>query len=294
MVAKTLILVDGTAVLYRAFFAIPALATKAGRPTNAVFGFIRMLKQIAAVWSPSHWVVAFDGGLPEERMAMQKDYKAQRKPMPDALRAQIPLVEEYLERSGVTWIRQDHQEADDVMASLVARSESEAETVLLATGDKDMYQLVNEKIRIIPVAGKNTPTAAMGPEEVQAKTGVKPSQVVEWLALTGDTADNIPGVPGIGSKTAAKLLEHGNTVETIWGHLEQVGSERLRQALQENRDLVLRNIEMVTLRRDLPCVLEWDRWAVRRPEVSRLLPFLQDCEFHSMARELSEQSLFPE
>jgi len=294
MVSKTLILVDGTAVLYRAFYAIPALATKSGKPTNAVFGFIRMLRQIAAVWSPSHWAVAFDGGLPEDRLALLGDYKAQRKPMPDALREQIPVVEDYLDRAKVARVRLDRQEADDIMASLAAQAECEAESILLATGDKDMYQLVSEKVGIVPVAGKNAVNTAMGPDEVRHKTGVGPAQIVEWLALTGDTSDNIPGVPGIGEKTAAKLLGQYGSVENLWKHLEQIPSERMRQSLRENRDLILRNMQMVRLRRDLDCPLNWDHLKVRRPDGASLMPFFEECEFYSLAREQSEQSLFPE
>jgi len=285
MLSRTLMLVDGTAVLYRAFYAIPALATKAGKPTNAVFGFIRMLKQMAAVWSPSHWVVTFDGGRPEERLALQGDYKAQRKPMPDALREQIPLVEEYLDRADIARIRQDRQEADDIMASLAAQGEPDAEKVLLATGDKDMFQLVSEKVLIVPVAGKNAVTTAMGPDEVRAKTGVGPGQIVEWLALTGDSSDNIPGVPGIGEKTAAKLLGQFGSLDGLWRHLEQIDSARVRRALGENRELIARNVEMVRLRSDLDCPLDWDRIAVRPPDAGRLIPFFEACEFHSLARE---------
>jgi len=292
MVSRTLMLVDGTAVLYRAFYAIPALATKAGKPTNAVFGFIRMLRQMATVWSPSHWVVAFDGGRPENRLALQGDYKAQRKPMPDDLREQVPLVEEYLDRAGVARLRQERQEADDLMATLAKRGEPDAGKVLLATSDKDMFQLVNEKVWIVPVAGKNAVTTAMGPDAVRAKTGVGPGQIVEWLALTGDTSDNIPGVPGIGEKTAAKLLGQFGSLDSLWSRMDEIVGERVKKALSENRQLVARNVEMVRLRSDLDCPLEWDRIAVRQPDAGRLMSFFEACEFHSLAREMSERSLF--
>lgn len=294
MAARILMLVDGTAVLYRAFYAIPALFTKAGKPTNAVFGFIRMLKQMATVWSPSHWVVAFDGGRPEARVALLEDYKAQRKPMPDDLREQIPMVEEYLDLAGVTRVRQERQEADDIMATLARRGEPEADKVLLATTDKDMFQLVNEKVWIVPVSGKSARATAMGPEAVRAKTGVGPGQIVEWLALTGDVSDNIPGVPGIGEKTAANLLGQFGSLERLWSHVDQIASERVKKALSENRQLVARNVEMVRLRTDLECPLDWEGVAVRQPDVGPLISFCETCEFHSLARELSEQSLFPE
>jgi len=292
MASRTLMLVDGTAVLYRAFYGIPELSTKAGKPTNAVFGFIRMLKQMATVWSPSHWVVTFDGGRPAERLAIQGDYKAQRKPMPDLLREQIPVVEDYLDRAGVVRMRQERQEADDIMATLTKQAAPEAATILLATGDKDMFQLVSEKVRIVPVAGKNAVTTAMGPDEVRAKTGVGPEQIVEWLSLTGDSSDNIPGVPGIGEKTAAKLLGQFGALDSLWAHLEEIDSPRVKKALRESREIVARNVEMVRLRSDLDCRLDWEQVAVRQADAGKLIPFFEACEFHSLARELSERSLF--
>ena len=187
-----LVLVDGMAILYRAFYAIKELYTKDGRPTNAVFGFVRMLNQIREVWQPTHWAIVFDGGLPEERLELLEDYKAQRPPTPDSLSEQIDTAEEYLNKANISWVRQEGEEADDIIASIAAWAEQDAEKVLLASSDKDFYQLVNGKINMISVSGKNE---AMGPAEVSAKTGVEPAQIVEWLALIGDSADNIPNRP---------------------------------------------------------------------------------------------------
>ncbi|MFC1462679.1 5'-3' exonuclease H3TH domain-containing protein [Verrucomicrobiota bacterium] len=289
MASKNLILVDGMGLLYRAFYAIRDLSTKSGRPTNAVYGFIRMLRQVANVWDATHWVVVFDGGLPEERLELYKDYKAQRAPMPDPLRDQIGDAEEYLDRAGICMLRIEGQEADDVMASLAAWAEPEAERVLIATSDKDMYQVVNEKIHVVPGSGKKP---AMGPGEVRGKTGVLPGQIVEWLALTGDAVDNIPGVPGVGAKTAAKLLNEYGGLDGIWENLAGIGREKLRRALGENRDTVSRNVEMVTLNRDLECGVDWDALQLRKPDAGRLLPFFEELEFEKMAGELREGDMF--
>jgi len=283
-----LVLIDGTAVLYRAFFAIRGLSTRAGRPTNAVFGFIRMLTQMRHQWSPTHWLVVFDGGLPAERLALLETYKAQRAPMPDALREQKQTVEDYLDRASVPWIRQDGQEADDVMASM-AEWAGDAGEVLIATTDKDMFQLVDERVCIVSMSGKATRLDAEG---VRAKTGVAPDKIVEWLALVGDTSDNIPGVPGVGPKTAARLLDGYGSLADLWEGLQSVKSDRLREALSSNRDAVERNLEMVRLRKDLECGLSWDDLAVRDPDPARLLPLLRELEFHGMARDLAEPTLF--
>lgn len=135
---SNLILVDGMAVLYRAYYAIQSLSTKSGRPTNAVFGFVKMMRQLCSVLKPTHWAVAFDGGLPESRLKLLEQYKAQRPSMPAALKEQIPAAEEYLDRACVTWIRQDGQEADDILASMATTMSADADHVLIATGDKDI------------------------------------------------------------------------------------------------------------------------------------------------------------
>lgn len=288
MSTRKLILIDGTSVLYRAYFAIRDLSTSAGRPTNAVFGFIRMLRQIEEDWKPTHWVVVFDGGLPEERIELLKEYKAQRRPMPESLREQIQTVEEYLDRADIAWLRQEGQEADDIMASVAAWAEKESGEILIATNDKDLYQLVDEKVKVIPVSGKSN---QLGPEDVLRKTGVPPLQIVHWLALVGDTSDNIKGVPGVGPKTAAKLLSQYGSLDNLWAHLDELPSDKLRNSLRENRSLISRNVQMVRLRQDLGCPLEWHEMQARPASPDKLLPFFEVLEFESMARELREQHL---
>ena len=288
MASRTLILVDGLAALYRAFYAIRGLSSADGTPTNALFGFIRMLTQLREVWKPTHWVVVFDGGLPEARLELLPDYKGQRSPMPDELRSQIPLAEHYLEKAGIAWVRQPRQEADDVLASITSWARGEAADVLVATGDKDLYQLVDAQTRIVPVSGKG---GAMGCEEVAAKTGVSPQNIRDWLALTGDSADNIPGVPGVGAKTAAKLLQEYGSLETLWRHFEEIARPKLREALAASRAVVERNTELVSLRHDLPIDLGWDDMAVRQPTAA-LIAFFEKYGFDSMADSLRQPDLF--
>jgi DNA polymerase-1 len=284
---KTLLLVDGTAMAYRAFYAIANLSTKAGQPSNAVFGFIKLLRQLEQTWAPTHWVVAFDGGLPEARVALLGSYKAQRKEMPDDLRGQLDLINEYVERARVPAVRLEGEEADDVMATYATWGREAGARVLLATSDKDMFQLVGDRVSIVSLtkAGEK-----MGPAEVQAKTGVSPERVVEWQALIGDSSDNIPGVPGVGPKTAAKLLGQFGDVETLWAGLDQVTPDKLRDSLRGARDVVARNLRMMKLREDLPCAKDWDALRVRRPDYDRLAPFLEKMEFDSMLNDLRDQA----
>ena len=289
MTQRRLILVDGLASLYRSFYAIRDLSTADGRPTNAVYGVVRMLGQLREQWAPTHWAVVFDGGRPEERLALQPEYKAQRPDMPDPLRAQIAVVEDYLDRAGIRWVRSQGQEADDVIASIAAELGPQAGEVLIVTNDKDLYQVVQEGVRIVANVGKGV---VMGAAEVEEKTGVGPSRIVEWLALVGDTADNIPGVPGVGAKTAAKLLGEFGSVESLFARLPEIPSQKLRESLEASREIVTRNMDLVRLNTELGTPFSLEELSVKPADPARLLPFLEDLEFESLARDLREPDLF--
>ncbi len=284
---SSLLLVDGTGVAYRAFYAIRELSTADGRPTNAVFGFIKMIHQLGEVWKPTHWAVVFDGGLPRERMSRLPTYKAQRPPMPDDLRGQFEPIEDFLRRSEVPAIRLDGEEADDVMATLAARGRERGMEVVMASSDKDLYQLIGEGVTMVSPSKTGM---RMGPAEVAEKTGVPPARVVDWLALTGDSVDNIPGVPGVGEKTAAKLLAQFGSLAELWEKLGEVNPPRIREALQAHREDVARNVELVRLRRDVPLDVDWDAMRVRPPDASRLVPFYRRMEFGSLARALEGEA----
>jgi len=284
---RLLILVDALAVLYRSFYAIRELSTSDGRPTNALYGFIRKLNQLRTTWDPTHLAVVFDGGLPEERLRLLETYKAQRPPMPTPLRSQVELAKEYLEKEGTAWFLVEAQEADDVIATVVAQACRDGASVRIATGDKDMYQLVDEHVALLPLAAKER--EEIGSAQVLDKTGVAPEHVVEWLALVGDTSDNVPGVPGVGPKTAARLLDAFGSLEALWERIDEVSSPRIRDALSEHRGIVDRNLGMVRLNRGLDVTLEWDRVRVRPPDKARLLPLLDDLEFHKLAAELRRE-----
>ncbi len=282
MAQSTFLLVDGTAVAYRAFYAIADLATDSGQPTNAVYGFIRMLRQLEKVWSPTHLVVVFDGGSPAVRLQLCPEYKAQRKPMPDELRSQFAVIEEFLDRAGIVHIRHEAQEADDVMASLAESARRGGMKTVMATSDKDMFQLVDQQVVIV---SPSKASETMGPAEVRNKTGVSPEQMVDWQALTGDTVDNIAGVPGVGPKTAAQLLEKFGTVESLLERLEEVESERIRRLLEEHREVILRNLKMMRLRRDLPGLPAWERLEARPEDSAAVLEFYEKYQLRSLTAE---------
>jgi len=228
---RKLVLVDGNGALYRAFFAIPHLTTSSGRPSNAVFGFVRMMRQIRQAVHPTHLVVVFDGGLCAERLNAFAAYKAQRPPMPDALREQFEPAQDYLERSGVPWVRLAGEEADDIIATLTAKAVCDGASVLICSTDKDFYQLVGDRVALVPPSDLKR---VMDAQAVMQKTGVGPGGIVDWLALVGDGSDNIPGVRGIGPKTAARLLETFGSIDQLRERISEVEPERVRTALAES------------------------------------------------------------
>jgi DNA polymerase-1 len=233
--------------------------------------------------------VAFDGGLPAERMELVPEYKANRSPMPDDLRSQLEGINEYLASAAIPSVRIDACEADDIMATLAVRESGADTKVLLATHDKDLFQLISEDIQIVPVTGRKE---IMGEQEVEAKTGVKPTQIVDWLALIGDSADNIKGVAGIGPKTATKLLVSYGGIDNLWQNLKEIPEGKMKASLIASRELVERNRKMVQLYTDLDGIPAIDEYCVQRPRISELLQFYDKFEFHALAKSLREPELF--
>lgn len=275
---------------YRAFYAVRGLSTRAGRPTNALFGFVRMLKQLEAHWRPDRIVVAFDGGSPAHRLEKCPEYKAQRAPMPDELRSQLPLINAFLEAAGVPMVLLKGQEADDVIATLADRAAQAGATVLLATSDKDLMQLVNGRIRIVP------PTKAdeeMGPAGVLAKTGVQPEQIVDWLALIGDTSDNIPGIHGVGPKTATKLIAQFGSLSACLAQADRIESETLRAKVQAGKTVAETNVQLMTLDKNVPGVPGWGEIPAPAPDPAKLKAFFEQYELHKFAAELDAQPAAP-
>jgi len=263
-----LLIVDGHAYAYRAFHAIRGLRAPDGKPTNAIYGFVKMLAKMQAGLKPTHQIVAWDGGLCAERMALLPEYKAHRPEMPDDLRSQLDEMAEYLAAAGVESFCRDGVEADDYIACLARHAVAAGMTVVIASSDKDFMQLVSGRVGLLNPHDKTE--AIWTDEQVRNKTGVEPSQIVDWLSLIGDSVDNISGVPGVGPKTATDLLKQFGSAEGLYQRLNEVKSDRIRLALQSAGADVRRNREMVRLRDDLECAFSPDTLAVRPPKVGRL------------------------
>lgn len=281
-----LLIIDGHAYAYRAFHAIRELSSPAGRPTNAIYGFIKMLSKLQTQLQPSHQVVVWDGGLSAERTAAHPDYKAQRPPMPDALEEQLGQIDDYLAAARIASRTQDGVEADDWIATF-AQVGGESMPVVIASSDKDFMQLVSDRIGLVNPNDKSE--KIWKDVDVVAKTGVRPNQIVDWLSLVGDSVDNIPGVPGVGPKTATDLLTQFGTVESIYSRLDEVKSERLKTSLSKARADVMRNRDLIALKPDgLPVAL--NELSAVPPDADRLRGLYSGWGFKGMLAQLEAAS----
>src|SRR5438874_709993 len=241
-----LLLLDGHSLAYRAFFALPTdLATKAGTVTNAVYGFTSMLTKVMADEHPDLIAVAFDApGGSTYRIELDPEYKAGRKETPDLFRSQLPLIHEVLEALEIKQLEVPGVEADDVIATLATRAAAAGMDVVIVTGDRDSYQLVlDPHIKVLYNKRGVSDYALYDEAGIFERTGVTPAQYPEYAALRGDTSDNLPGVPGIGEKTAAKLVTAYGSLEGIFDHLGELPPKQ-RQNLGDAQERVLKNREM--------------------------------------------------
>ena len=280
-----LLLVDGHAYAYRAFHAIRELRSPTGEPTNAIYGFIKMLGRLREVLQPSHLAVVWDGGLAAERMAALPEYKAQRPPMPDGLERQIIDLQRWLAAAGFASFCAEGVEADDWLATLAAQARRAGWRVVIASSDKDFMQLVTPEVGLFNPHDKSE--TVWGEEHVRAKTGVAPGQIVDWLSLIGDSVDNIPGVPGVGPKTAADLLCRFGSLEGLYARLDEVSSERLRGNLREHAANVKRNQALIRLRDDLPQIFEAAAVAPREAQTATLRELYGLWGFKSLLAQVS-------
>ena len=288
MSEKKLFIIDGHAYAYRAFYAIRELKSPAtGAPTNAIYGFIRMLAKMTAAIKPTHMIVVWDGGLSDYRTNVLPEYKIQRAPMPPALEAQLEEIADYLRASNIASFVQEGIEADDWIATLCHHAVKLDFYVVIASADKDFLQLISPKIGILNPNDREP--RIWTAENVRQKTGVNPENIVDWLALVGDSVDNISGVPGVGTATAARLLQQFGSVEGLFGRINEVNAPKLRENLQRAKDIVFRNRDLVRLHTDLHGVECCDGLEVRTPDLSKLKQLYSSWGFKTLLAEVERQ-----
>jgi 5'-3' exonuclease len=287
-----LLLVDGHYYAYRSFFAIRGLSNSRGEPTNAVFGFIKAVRKMVADLRPDAAAVVWDAGLPERRMTLLPAYKQQREETPDELEQQLPVIEEAVAALGLHNVSLQGHEADDLIASYAAAARKENADVVIATNDKDIYALVGDGVAIYSTNKTDLKDpkdgfALLGPSEVEKKWGVPPRQIPDVLALTGDSVDNIPGVDGVGPKTAAKLVREHGSAALLAENPSVIANEKLRAKVGACGDRLRDNLELVRLDHDLPLPLALSKLAIR-PDHAAVAALARKCEFRSLLAEFEK------
>ena len=275
-----LFIIDGNSYIYRAFYAIRNLSTSSGLPTNAVFGFANMLMKVIKEKAPDRLAIAFDPKGPTRRHIEFKEYKAHRPPMPKDLVPQIPYIHKLVQAFRIPVFVQDGQEADDVIATLAHRAAGAGMDVVIVTGDKDILQLVGPSISVYDSLKEKT----YGPAEVEERFGVPPERVVEIMGLMGDASDNIPGVPGIGEKTAQALIKEHGTIENVLANAPTINKPKLKQSLLENGDLARLSRELAVLHTDVPLDFDIEQLVVKEPDNPALLAILRELELTSLLK----------
>jgi DNA polymerase-1 len=284
---KRLVAVDGNSLLYRAFFAMKYLSTSAGVPTNAVYGLTTMLLKVLEE-KPDYIVVAFDTPKPTFRHVKYELYKAHRKAAPEALIEQAPIARELIRAFNIPIIEIEGFEADDVIGALVTQGREHGVSSEILTGDLDALQLVNEDVVVLTTVKGVSDIVVYGPEAVEERFGLKPNQMADFKGLKGDASDNIPGVPGIGDKTAATLLKQYGTVENVLDHLSDLPEGKLKKTLEENAELAHLSKHLATIVTELPFEFDLESYRARQPDFDTLRDLFVRLEFKTMLKRLPE------
>ncbi|MCB0869086.1 MAG: DNA polymerase I [Solirubrobacterales bacterium] len=283
-----LFLIDGNSLAYRAFFALPdSMATADGRPTNAVFGLASMLVKLIADYRPRQIAVAWDAGM-SGREVVYPEYKAQRPPKPDLLRQQWPHLLELVDAFGYTNVKVDGYEADDVIATLARQATEAGIPVVVVTGDRDAYQLVSDTVKVMSTSRGITETKLYDREAVKERYGVYPELVTDLMGLRGDTSDNIPGVPGIGEKTAAQLLEQFPSLEEVLANVDQISGKKRKENLTEFAEDARISKQLATMDFEVETNVDIDELMATVPDRENLRAFMTGFELRAAMNRLEE------
>ena len=285
---KRLLLIDGHSMAYRAFFALPAenFTTAQGQHTNAIYGFATMLISLIKEEKPTHIAVAFDVSRKTFRSEIFPEYKANRSKTPDEFRSQMSYLHELVAAFGIQQFEVEGYEADDIIATITKRAEKEQSEILICTGDRDSFQLVNSHTTILYPKRGVSEMARMTPQAVQEKYGMTPEQYPDFAALRGDPSDNLPSVPGVGEKTAAKWIVDFGSLTELLANVDTLGG-KVGQSLRDNIDNVIRNRELTQLVHDAPFTFEVDALAWNGPDDELIIPLFEKLEFRTLRDRLT-------
>jgi len=293
---KRLFLIDGSELTYRAYFAFirnPLINSK-GENTSAVFGFTNTLLKLLREEEPDYIAVVFDTKKPTFRHQMFAAYKATRQKMPEEMSAQLPRIREVVEALKIPILEVEGYEADDLIGTLAVRGSRLGYEVIIFSGDKDMLQLVAEGVRVMRPGREGRETVVVNPEEVKRAIGVPPERVPDFLGLMGDSSDNVPGVPGVGPKTAVKLIKEFGGMEEVFKGLERVSPEKVRESIREHQEQALLSKKLVTIDTDVPVEIKIESLAKGEPNADELVKLFKDLEFTKFLSQIVPQEAAPQ
>jgi DNA polymerase-1 len=279
---KRLFLLDGSSCFYRAFHAIPEFTNSDGLPTNATYGFTQTLRKIIKEYSPDYIAVCFDVKGKTVRHEKFDKYKAKRLPMPDALAPQIPYIKAVVKAFNISAMEKEGYEADDLIATMVKDASEHGLGVVIVSSDKDLYQLVTKDVSVLDIAKSKE----FGPKEVEEKFGIPPKSIRDLLALSGDSSDNIPGVPGIGPKTAVKLLKEYGDFDGVFKNVDSVSGKKLKENLTNFKEQAIVSRELATLYDDLPLGFAPDSFLLGEPDYKELETLFMELDFEKLYKEM--------
>jgi DNA polymerase-1 len=290
--SKRLFLVDGNAIAYRSYYAFiqRPLTNAKGQNTSAVYGFVTFLNRILTQEAPDYIAVVFDTGAPTFRHKEYKEYKATRQKMPEDLFSQLAIIKDVVTAYKIPVLEMDGFEADDIIGTLAKRAESEGALSFLVTPDKDFMQLVSKKTKMYKPGRQGTDVEIVDIEAVKQKFGVPPEKVIEVLGLIGDTSDNVPGVPGVGEKTAIPLIQQYGTIENLYKNLAKIEQKGLRQKLDTNKELAFLSKKLVTIDTEVPLKVDFHSLKAADPDFPRLKALFAELDFRSLLQAVPKSS----
>jgi DNA polymerase-1 len=289
----TLMLLDTYGLVYRAFFALPPLTTTRGMPINAAYGFTMMLGKLIADEKPTHVIAAFDKGMPAQRVAMYKEYKAHRDQMPDDLRGQFALVRKILGVYRIPIVEIEGEEADDVIATLARQANAMDERAVVITGDLDLLQIVTDRTTVLTTRRGITDLGRYDPAAVRARFDLDPAQLPDYRGLKGDPSDNLPGIPGVGEKTAIKLVKAAGSLDALLADPALAGTSKLQRLIEEHGEdaRIYRNVSVI--KNDLALTLDWDDALYAPPHNDDLYALYSELEFKTLLNRLDVPAEMP-
>ncbi|MDD4203394.1 MAG: DNA polymerase, partial [Candidatus Omnitrophica bacterium] len=282
MKKQKLFLIDGNSFCYRAFYAIRELSNSKGQPTNAIYGFVSMMNKIKKECKPDLLAIAFDLKGPTFRHEKYEKYKIHRKPMPDDLIVQIPIIKEIIKAYNIPIFELQGYEADDVLATIAKKTEKEGIKIWIVTGDKDALQLVNDNINVY---NPNRPDPFMNKQTVVDKYGIEPKHIIDLLAIMGDASDNVPGVNGIGEKGATDLIKQYRSLEGVYQHIDDIKGKK-KEYLINSKEQAYLSKELVILDDNVPIDIDLDKLQITDPNAGKLTELFKELEFKGLLKEL--------